>query len=37
LEKLRAVAAIREQERHPAHFAFLTNGTGREIDFTDPE
>jgi hypothetical protein len=37
LEKLRAVAAIREQEIHPEHFALLTDGTGRDIDFTDPE
>jgi hypothetical protein len=37
LEKLRAVAAIREQQRHPAHFAFLTDGTGREIHPTEPE
>jgi hypothetical protein len=36
-KKLRAVAAKREQQSHPEHFGFLTDGTGREIDSTDPE
>ena len=31
------MAAKREQEGHPEHFAYLTDGTDREIDATDPE
>ena len=36
-EKLRAVAATREQQRHLVHFAFLTDRAYREIYSTDSE
>jgi hypothetical protein len=37
-KKLRwAVASTREQQRHSGHPALLTDGTGGNIDSTDPE